>query len=115
VAEKKNLSILRAGRRNNGLAVFEPTSPVSKSPLKHYVAVLHRSGMNLSSNCPIICRVLLMLLMASLNAEAQCKRIEQNMPDFCITYEGAVTERARPRAKHIARRHYSDCETIRIA
>jgi hypothetical protein len=34
--------------------------------------------------------VLLVLLM-TLNADAQCKRIEQNVPDFFITYEGAVT------------------------
>ena len=62
--------------------------------------------------------VLLMLLMASLNADAQCKRIEQNMPDFFITYEGAVTEpRAHEgkayRAQALLRlRNNSDCIII---
>jgi hypothetical protein len=62
--------------------------------------------------------VLLLLFGVSLNAEAQCKRIDNKMPDFFITYEGNVTEPRAPEGKPyrvqalLRLRNNTDCTII---
>ena len=43
--------------------------------------------------------VLPLLLLPTLNAEAQRKGVDQKMPDFFITYEGTVTDSRAPEGK----------------